>query len=389
MFKIKVDFKFMIIFMMSFIISYIQGDGIANIFFYMFAVMLILSIVFSYTYYKKIDIKVIIEDRELYTNENINIRVVIKNNSNIYIPYLSMYSSNIKGSKPKKNLAFTIMLHEKEEKVLKKNFTFYRRGFYEISRFNVEIKDFFGIITIYRTIDTEDKIIVNPKLFNIENSSKVILQNMDEGEALGHNTKEDNYLIKEMKKYCVGDRIKDINWKVSAKINELYVKKFESIKDNQFSIIIDMNRKNYDIDPQGYMEEKLIESALSIIRYLQRENITCNVYLNGEYLENYEVRHERDFQHLYYSIMLKDSIGSKDIKDIFISHPLRSGQIIFISKLTRDLVQNIIIKPESQCRITIYFCYCEDNLTEISNEFSVDLFSMEEIFKEEHLYESM
>lgn len=102
MFRIKVDFKFMIIFMMSFIISYIQGDGIANIFFYMFAVMLILSIVFSYTYYKKIDIKVIVEDRELYTNENINIRVVIKNNSNIYIPYLSMYGSNIKGIKQKK-----------------------------------------------------------------------------------------------------------------------------------------------------------------------------------------------------------------------------------------------------------------------------------------------
>jgi hypothetical protein len=120
---------------------------------------------------------------------------------------------------------------------------------------------------------------------------------------------EDAYSAKDMRKYRDGDNLKRINWKVSAKYNDLYVRDFDTVSGREFNIFLNMNKLNFEIDPQGNMEECLVDFCVSLVNFMMVKEIKTSVFINSARDEIFEVQERMDFEKLmeYFLTQFSDS----------------------------------------------------------------------------------
>ena len=66
---------------------------------------------------------------------------------------------------------------------------------------------------------------------------------------------ENSIFIKDIRKYKIGDSLKRIHWKVSAKYGELYTKNYEMYSNEEYNIFLDMNNEIYKQENGDIIEE--------------------------------------------------------------------------------------------------------------------------------------
>jgi len=128
-----------------------------------------------------------------------------------------------------------------------KNFSYklrpVRRGIYQFGKINVFIKSMISLIERRYAIEQEEEVAVYPsfhRLKEIELLSFAEMRNLlglKKIRHLGYNKE-----FEQVKNYVIGDEIKHINWKATARRNELMVNQFQDEKSQNVYCIIDMGR---------------------------------------------------------------------------------------------------------------------------------------------------
>jgi len=161
----------------------------------------------------------------------------------------------------------------------------------------------------------------------------------------------------DVRKYYEGDKLNQINWKHSARNDELYVNEFERESNTDVSIIIDCrNNENYSTSPQIF--EKGIDAAYSIAKSMLRAQNRVSLlefgsffnYLRPAYgkiqlerislaLANIKISEQKDFWEL--DAIPQEIIPSQSL--VFLITPLSDEDIPHIIKFHQKKYRFVII----------------------------------------------
>ncbi len=150
------------------------------------------------------------------------------------------------------------------------------RGEYSIGIKSVVITDFLGLMKIRYPQHSNIHMIVLPKIIDINSIS---LSPVDEDSKLlrfSHSSSTEPPDC-ESRKYVTGDSIKLINWKISAKKRELYVRQNSDSQKNEIIFIMDMMPVRTDDYSRIITEDKIIECALTTANYLVKKKVPLTV----------------------------------------------------------------------------------------------------------------
>lgn len=214
---------------------------------------------------------------EVMAGEEIKIKYSIANNLPIYFPWLELDNQlvyRLTGKKEEKvifPLAPRDMIKGETVAVCR------RRGLFEVGTMQLIIKDPMSFYSLSKKINDPIKLKIFPQIttlhhFNIKASQQI--GDLRVRDPLFQDISE----ISDIKQYQQGDPIKKIHWGASARAGQLMVKNYEQRGDTQIVLLIDSFAKNYIDDKEGWIEDKLVETAASIIDYSLKRNLSTILY---------------------------------------------------------------------------------------------------------------
>ncbi len=161
-------------------------------------------------------------------------------------------------------------------------------GLVTLSGTGIKMQDYLGLFVFEREWENVSQISVFPKSDEIiMNIVENTFSQGDENDNDSANASEDVTQIKDFRLYTPGDRMQRVNWKLSAKYDDLYVKEFELMYDRTLSLLIELRR---DSDEIGFLNE-LITAFYSAAQRLIEMEITF--YVSWFDVENGKFRREK------------------------------------------------------------------------------------------------
>jgi len=349
---IKFKFSFIITLFLLIIVQYFYGNQIINsllLVFFLILVFSLLSLIFLKNYIS-VDLNYS-EKQKFFTDENIKILLHINNRSPFLYPNIK-FSSDFFSEK-----ALTLMPFKKVNMEL--NFKVNTRGFYTSTNCFFKANDLFLISSKKLNLKNEFTLTVYPKNMQLPlNIEKLV----DSSISLSSNDKNlypsDTYSY--IDKFTEGDNLKNIHWKLSAKKNNLYIKRFDASVKNDVYIYMDMTDCLLLSDTfDNITDETLVSFSLSIIKYLLFMHKT--IYLNIENLEStvFQLENDNDYNLVLSYYLEHKSLGKGNFFNNILEKELtimENHKTIFIITYTISLKSiEILSKISANCELLIIF----------------------------------
>lgn len=299
----KIDLKFILFFLVTIILYYSIGGVVFTSLYFIMFFMFILGVFSIIIYTLKINgrMEQVKEHYEVFDTGKLSI--LVNNDSRLFVPYARVLH------KEEEIETRSIRAKSRMHSLFKHYFG--RRGIYEFSDLNMELKDIFNIFTLKKVVNPV-RVKVYPKIKEIKEDSFDKGFRDDELKN-SHSHLEDIYSTRELRKYNPGDGLKRINWKVSAKHGELYVRIGEQNTSIGYLLIIDMNRNIFNGNEEGTKEEILIAEALGVSRFLVKAGKDHKIVINGLERRVFDIKNERNFEGLIEYMVNHDSLGEKPL----------------------------------------------------------------------------
>ncbi|MGY6648985.1 DUF58 domain-containing protein [Wenyingzhuangia sp. IMCC45574] len=144
------------------------------------------------------------------------------------------------------------------------------RGEYHFGNTNIFVKSMIGLVTKRYVLNKEQMVKTYPSFLKLKNYDLKTINSLSTAYGIKKVRRIGNsYEFEQIKEYVQGDNIKDINWKATAKKNELMVNQFVDEKAQQVYMLIDRGRTM-----------KMPFDGLSLLDYaINASLITSNVVL--------------------------------------------------------------------------------------------------------------
>lgn len=160
----------------------------------------------------------------------------------------------------------------------------YKRGTYLLKEIEVSIGDVFGFFSRDVVIDDYLELLVYPKLVDLKkvefNTTSLYGDNI-----IRRWIYKDPLYIKGIREYSVEDRMKDIHWKTSLKMNKLMVKDYDYTSEMELVIIVNVQCGDpywQSIIPKDI--ERAISVGASFAKQALKEGIPVGMQTNSQLL---------------------------------------------------------------------------------------------------------
>jgi len=335
---------FIFLFIISIIFRYNFGGYVPSVLFNTLLSLLIISI--GYTLYVYVRFKFVqdIDKRIVIKGESIKLIVKLCNEDFIIFPYVyvSFFGSHSMFSANSYSKSLSITPFSKKEFIFDMECKY--RGQYEVGISDIYIEDFLGLIKLKYRIPETKKIIVYPKIEQL-NQFNVFTSNNSESQSFSQSTVEDVNNIRDLRNYHYGDSLKKIHWKLTARNNKLMIKNFESTTDMHVNVLLDLRRNIYTDKINIIIEDKLIEVLVSVLHYYLSKGISVNYMYFNQKLEVLNASNQFEFEFIYKtlaSIEFNQKVSLSDIVKLHYESSNKStDMILFTSILDVDLYNEI------------------------------------------------
>lgn len=214
---------------------------------------------------------------EVMAGEEIKIKYSIVNGLPIYFPWLELDNQIAYRLTGKREDKIIFPLAPKDLIKGETVAVCRRRGLYEIGTMQLTIKDPMSIYSVSKRINEPMQLKIFPQITTL-NHFKIKASQQIGDLRVRDPLFQDISNISDIRQYQQGDSIKKIHWGVSAKSNELMVKNYEQSGDTQIVLLIDSFARNYSDDKEGWIEDKLVETAASIIDFCLKRNLSTVLF---------------------------------------------------------------------------------------------------------------
>ena len=156
------------------------------------------------------------------------------------------------------------------------------RGAYVLKEIKVTVGDLFGLSAESRISDDFLEILVYPEIVNI-NNFEFVNTNFQGDNYVKRWIHKDPLYIKGIREYNVEDRMKDIHWKSSLKMDKLMVKEYDFTSDRELIIIINAQcGEPYWGSIQPELIENGIKVAASLASMAIKEGVPSGMWTNSQ-----------------------------------------------------------------------------------------------------------
>ena len=156
-----------------------------------------------------------------------------------------------------------------------------RRGFYRIGPARLESGDIFGFFSSQRRVSDNDYLLVYPKVVPLPELGLPAVRPLGETRG-GISIFEDTSRPSGIREYQVGDPLKNVDWKVSAKMQQLQVRTFEP--SSSYTVILVVVVETTARSWEGYSPvnlERVITASASLAAYASEMQYSLGLFSNG------------------------------------------------------------------------------------------------------------
>lgn len=384
----KVNIKFILLSTAAFIFAYIQGGNLPYRIFYGF--LLTFAISFVYIIVKQRSIVVQIKfNRKIYSaGEEEEFITIVKNYGILPAPYVIIKNKTLATLNPSYN-GDALWLNFDDNRWIKSTVKFHQRGIYNFGELNLKVSDLFSIFERNKNLNYNIPIKVYPRVYELlkftARGSDIFKNAISSATSM-----EDIYSVKDIRKYNEGDNLKRVNWKVSAKHGELYVKNMETVSGEESNIFLDMSKFNVLTDEQGIEEEQLIDLCVSIINYMNIKGIKTRIFINSAESRSFQIESREDFNELMEFFLTQKSNSDSSFTDFIYANSNKIPKLSWIGIITagvsRNLKDGLINMRDRGYNITVF--HSIEGLKDLSNmemlkKTGIECYSFYEIIKDE------
>ena len=173
---------------------------------------------------------------------------------------------------------YTISFYERKRRIYKLKCN--QRGAYVLRDINVTVGDIFGFSAESSLKEDFLEFLVYPKLINIKNF-QFANTNLQGDNYVKRWIHQDPLYIKGIREYNVEDRMKDIHWKSSLKMDKLMVKEYDFTSDRELTIIVNGQcGEPYWGSIQPALIENGIKVAASLASIAIKEGVPTGMWTN-------------------------------------------------------------------------------------------------------------
>lgn len=337
--------------------AYFSGGNLPYTIFYALLLMFLFSLIFILVKKNSMRIKIKLSKNSYYVEDEDKVSNEISFAGILPVPYImlknnvfSKFYDNYKGD--------LIFLQIKSSNEISRDIKFSVRGKYDFGQCTINFRDIFSIFDCTSYYKTDKLVSVYPRIYNVDdmifrgNGTFLNVRNYK-------STREDPYTTRDVKKYNYGDNIKKIHWKLSAKHGELYIKNYDTISAEECNVFIDMNADNYDTDPEGKSEEKMIDFSASLINYMVNKEMKSTVYINTKENRKFYIKGREEFKNLMEFFLENKSDGKIPLGrflDMYLSGVLKYSWIgIVKAAIDERTLKSILVAKQKGYKVTVFY----------------------------------
>lgn len=378
----RISIKAILLTVMGLIFAYLTGGRVPYSISYCFIVALILGAVSVIIQKRSLKINVVLKKDVYSAGDNGILYTIIHSKSFIPSPYYVIENQALKGLL-KNYYGNVIYLDFQNTYNTMNEINFNLRGVYDFGKVVVTFSDLFCIYKMKKSICDEKNIRVYPKVYKIYDKSfhgRNIIQNSIQNLSIA----EDSNDIRDLRRYREGDSPKRINWKVSAKHNELYVKNFNAVNSKDANFFLNMQKSELLHEESDLKEEEMIDFCVSIINYFQTKNIKTKIFINNEEGKQFELTNKQDFEILMDYFLFHKSEGENIFSSFIDSYINCVQDESWIGIITLVVDEELIAKISTLISIghsiTVFYTFMN------ANDYSLENSKVEFIKSKELLY---
>ncbi|MFZ2258385.1 MAG: DUF58 domain-containing protein [Clostridiaceae bacterium] len=285
----KIDYRYLLGVGLALAMNYLFGGYTGSAFLWITILLLAVAGLEMGLFSQALVVDVLVPQGRIQVNEPVRIALNLENKGILTIPYVTCDAPKLEDRR-----VISILAKDKEH--LAYDFTPKVRGVIDVGVIRLGITDVLNILTRQRLIEP-GQVKVYPNVRDVL-TEVVDLSTIGEGSFFKTYSRENPYIVREMRRYSPGDSIRKINWKVSAKYSELYVKRGDTTEEKDVLIILDMNEQLLGMDAAGIYENSLVTDALSMSKGLVNQGIRHGFLMNDRRQQYFDIGSADAFDHL-------------------------------------------------------------------------------------------
>lgn len=247
---------------------------------------------------EKLKIKRELDNNKIFEGETFSIKTIVENNKLLPVSFLVIneiipkgidFANEVMSYRDGNNLChisrYNIGWFERRKRTYE--LIAEKRGAYILKDIGITVGDIFGLST--ESLETENylEILVYPRVKEISNYK------FDSTSFQGNNTVKrwilkDALYIKGIREYNVEDRMKDIHWKSSLKMDKLMVKDYDTTSDRRIVIILNVQCGE---PAWSHVMQELVENgiklAVSLATKAVKEGVATGFWTNARIISMY------------------------------------------------------------------------------------------------------
>lgn len=222
----------------------------------------------------------------------------------------------------------------------------------EITITNVFISDYLGVFKfkIKRAMNMVSKIYILPELKEIQDGGEILrsiystLPDNDDDETSKSYLGNSSFPGYEYREYIPGDPLKKVNWKLSSKKNQLFVRMDETSGITLPNIILDTSNPSENENTRDKLKniEMIIESSLSLLMLCIKNGIQCTYsYKYNDDMRKEDISSLECIERLANTVCRMEFNNNDLILENSGSAKSSDVNIVYTLKLTNDFINSV------------------------------------------------
>ena len=302
----KIDFRYILLVVLSGLGSYWMGGYTMNAIFYITLLLFVAALLQIIFFSIVLKVNMVEPEGRPMAGKPFRLSINLENKGFLGIAHVSSQADDFKDRR-------IISVKRQDTSYLSYHFRPRVRGIVDVGTIKVGISDLLNILTRWVELEPEE-VKVYPDV-PAELPDHLNWTTIGEGNQFRSYSKENPYNVRELRRYQPGDSFRKINWKVSAKFNELFVRRGETTEEKDILLILDMNKNILTMDPLGLYENTLVTDALTLSKGLIKEGIPHGFILTDAHQKYFEVTSLVDYQELEDHMVMHKADGNDSLRE--------------------------------------------------------------------------
>ena len=265
-----------------------------------------------------------------YPGDHPQIHLHIENTSRIPILWVQVFDGLSAEIRPDRSYTFVTTLAGRETRILSYTLAPTKRGIYQIGPLTLKIGDFLGILPPQKLEQEPHALIVYPRVLPLgQPQFKSRAPHGSLASKTQHNA--DPSRITGKRAYYPGDPIRAIDWKATARTNQLQVKQFQPSQALNTAVFLNLNEYDFQPHHRIYDSELAITTTASLLSHLTHLSQSTSLHCFGQDPLTQSIPApialDKGHQHLIHQLSTLATIQRLDLTQPPSLSPIDSSQI--------------------------------------------------------------